>query len=251
MAFWSGEKLREHLRLLVTSDGVTSIFNEASIDGAAYRLSVGHAVYVSPTSESRDADFTTIRRLAAGEAFTIPPGQFAFLTTTEVVRIPDDAIALISMRATIKWRGLVNVSGFHADPGFCGRLTFAVFNAGPTIIHLKQGEPWFLIWFADLDRATTFGKTDPPQLEMRSDLINGISGKLRSLEGLSNRMDRVEAEHRTIKVIAGIVITLACLVISVGVTMIVRSFSAQSTTAAPTPKPSISAHLRPTHAANR
>ena len=250
MAFWSGEKLREHLRLLVTSDGVTSIFNEASIDGAAYRLSVGHEVYVSPTSESRDADFTTIRRLAAGEAFTIPPGQFAFLTTTEVVRIPDDAIALISMRATIKWRGLVNVSGFHADPGFCGRLTFAVFNAGPTIIHLKQGEPWFLIWFADLDRATTFGKTDPPQLEMRSDLINGISGKLRSLEGLSNRMDRVEAEHRTIKVIAGIVITLACLVISVGVTMIVRSFSAQSTTA-PTPKPTISANLRPTHAANQ
>ena len=50
--------------------------------------------------------------------FTIPPGQFAFLLTEEVVSVPPDALAFISIRAKTKFRGLVNVSGFHVDPGY-------------------------------------------------------------------------------------------------------------------------------------
>ena len=60
----------------------------------------------------------------------IPPGQFGLLITEEVVQVPMDAIAFISIKAGIKFRGLVNVSGFHADPGFSGKLKFAVYNAG-------------------------------------------------------------------------------------------------------------------------
>ena len=59
------------------------------------------------------------------------PGQFAFLLTDEIVEVPDSAMALISIKAKIKWRGLINVSGFHVDPGFKGRLIFSVYNAGP------------------------------------------------------------------------------------------------------------------------
>ena len=95
---------------------------------------------------------------ATGEAFTIPPGQFAFLLTEEVVSVPADALAFISIRAKTKFRGLVDVSGFHVDPGYCGQLTFAVFNAGPVPIHLKRGQPIFLIWYASLDCETVFKK---------------------------------------------------------------------------------------------
>jgi len=35
--------------------------------------------------------------------------------------------------------------------GYRGRLTFSVFNAGPVPIHLKRGQPIFLIWYASLD----------------------------------------------------------------------------------------------------
>jgi hypothetical protein len=41
-------------------------------------------------------------------------------------------MAFISMRTAFKFKGLVNISGFHVDPGYKGKLIFAVFNASPT-----------------------------------------------------------------------------------------------------------------------
>ena len=119
------------------------------------RLSIGPEVYVSPTTRQPIPTTVTVRKLTEGEAFTIPPGQFAFLLTEEVVSVPADALAFISIRAKTKFRGLVNVSGFHVDPGYRGQLTFAVFNAGPVPIHLKRGQPIFLIWYASLDCETS------------------------------------------------------------------------------------------------
>jgi dCTP deaminase len=46
--------------------------------------------------------------------------------------------------------GLVNVSGFHVDPGFRGRLKFSVYNAGSESIILGVGERLFPIWFYEL-----------------------------------------------------------------------------------------------------
>lgn len=45
----------------------------------------------------------------------------------------------------------MNVSGFHVDPGFHDHLLFSVYNAGPSVISLDYGEPYFPIWFAQLD----------------------------------------------------------------------------------------------------
>ena len=50
----------------------------------------------------------------------IPPGQFAFLLTAETVTMPDNAIAFISIKARLKFNGLINISGFHVDPGYRG-----------------------------------------------------------------------------------------------------------------------------------
>jgi dCTP deaminase len=72
--------------------------------------------------------------------------------TEEVVRIPPDVLGFISLRTTWKFRGLINVSGFHVDPGFHGNLIYAVYNAGPAPVHLARGMDLFLIWFAELDK---------------------------------------------------------------------------------------------------
>jgi dCTP deaminase len=45
--------------------------------------------------------------------------------TEEIIRVPKEAMAFISMRATFRMKGPVNVSGFHADPGWEGPLIFA------------------------------------------------------------------------------------------------------------------------------
>ena len=189
-AFWSGETLTERLRLLIDP------FSESRVDCASYTLAIGPEVYVSPSDHTVDPDNVTVRQLTEDEGFTIPPGQFAFLLTEETVKVPTDALAFISIRAKTKFRGLVNVSGFHVDPGYRGQLTFAVFNAGPTPIHLRRGQPIFLLWYTGLDCKSEFTKKDPVQRGIKPELLTAVAGKLQSFAGLSKRIEDVEKDMR-------------------------------------------------------
>ena len=212
-AFWSGETLGQRLPSLIEP------YSPDRIDCAAYTLAIGPEVYVSPSDQAIDSTSVTVRKLSDTEAFTVPPGQFAFLISEESVTVPDDALAFISIRARTKFRGLVNVSGFHVDPGFHGQLTFAVFNAGPVPIHLKRGQPVFLIWYANLDRRTTHKKSHPPLIGLDSDLISGISGELQSFaslakkikdvdKSLGDRINSIEKQQAIVRVVAGIVLSI-------------------------------------------
>lgn len=184
--FWSGETLQQRL------EDIIEPFSPARVDCAAYTLAIGSEVYVSPNEYSVDPTTVTVRKLADDEAFTIPSGQFAFLITEEVVSIPADALAFISVRAKIKFRGLVNVSGFHVDPGYRGQLTFAVFNAGPVPIHLKRGQPIFLIWFAGLDCKTALKKSETVHRGIDPEIITAVAGELQSFAGISKKLKDVD-----------------------------------------------------------
>lgn len=209
MAFWSGETLLKRLPDLIDR------FSPDRVDYAAYRLCVGPEVYVTPADDSPDFSSRSKKFLTDKEAFPIPAGQFAFLLTEEIVTVPNDAIALISMRAGTKFRGLVNVSGFHVDPGFRGRLVYSVFNAGPSTIHLERGQDIFLIWYASLDQSSRMVRSEEPvQMGISPDLVSNISRQLHSLEGLSKRIHSVERDHMYIKTVIGIVVTV---IVSLGV----------------------------------
>jgi dCTP deaminase len=215
--FWSGETLKVRFADVITYG------DERLIDCAAYTMRVGSEYYVTPSDQTPDVKSRSLKSLAEGEAFTIPPGQFAYLITHEQVQVPLDALGFISIRPRIKWRGLVNVSGFHVDPGYRGRLTFAVYNAGPTPIHMRQGDPTFLIWFAQLDRMTASAKkpvTDdvPGISRMDVNILNPISGELYSLEGLAKKMqaanDKVDARVTALERANGVVYVAATLVVT-------------------------------------
>ena len=184
--FWSGETLNERLKTLIDP------FSPGRVDCAGYTLSIGPEVYVSPNDQTADPTTVTIRKLSVGEAFTIPPGQFAFVLTEEVVSVPADALAFISIRAKTKFRGLVNVSGFHVDPGYRGQLTFSVFNAGPVPVHLKRGQPIFLIWYASLDCETTFKKNGTIHKGIDPEIVTAVAGELQSFAGLSKKINDVD-----------------------------------------------------------
>lgn len=186
--FWSGETLALRLPSLIKP------FDSTRLDCSAYTLAMGREVYVSPSDEVEDPQSVTIRQLGDGEGFTIPPGQFGFLLTDEIVEIPNDALGFISIKAKIKWRGLINVSGFHVDPCFNGRLIFSVYNAGPVPVHLRQGQPMFLLWLVSLDSPTKRGRHQPVQLSFPPDLIPGISGELQSIAGVNKKIKDVDKD---------------------------------------------------------
>ena len=123
-------------------------FDAERLKHGAYELSLGSELLV--TSEPAGVK----RKMEDGEQISIPPGQFGLLLTKEIISMPDNAIGFISIPFSVKCQGLVNVSGFHVDPGFVGHLKFAVYNAGSQHVFLTHGERAFMIWFSDLSEAT-------------------------------------------------------------------------------------------------
>lgn len=221
MAFWSSQTLEAKL------EGLIAPAASSAIDCNSITLTVGPEVYITPSLEGHTNHSQTKQQLSENEPFAIPPGQFAFLLTDEVVTVPSDAMAFISMKATFKLKGLVNVSGFHVDPGWTGRLIFAVFNAGPSPVHLQRGLPLFLIWYADLDHQSERKKNGRGPDSIPPLMINNITGAVDSLYALdvrlreaekrltdearsqSDRIHGIEKNQRGLQVTLGVVIAIA------------------------------------------
>lgn len=106
-------------------------------------------------------------------------------------------MGFISLKSVIKFKGLINVSGFHVDPGFEGNLIYSVFNAGPSPIHIARGDPLFLLWIADIDgkidsKYFKYGKF--PQSEIPTKLISEVAREVQSVQRISERLEKTE--HR-------------------------------------------------------
>src|SRR6266513_4854187 len=140
MAFWSNQTLLRR----IPAEGIVSEFTVSSIKYCACELNLGDEAFL--TSSDND----TKQIIGPPGQLCIPPGQFALLITQQMITMPEKAIGFISIKASIKFRGLVNVSGFHVDPGFKGRLKFSVYNAGSRNLDLTPGNRVFLIWRCDL-----------------------------------------------------------------------------------------------------
>jgi dCTP deaminase len=132
-------------RITQKSELVSSRFEEKYLQQASYDLRLGEEVYIV----GRRAPEKLTER---NPYLSIPPGQFALLTTYEEIKIPSDILALIAVRNRFKIQGLINISGFHVDPSYEGKLLFAVQNVGPTDVRLKFREPTFSIFFATLEK---------------------------------------------------------------------------------------------------
>ena len=107
-------------------------------------MALGNEAFITSSPEHTKEYFGSRQQVR------IPPGQLALLITEEELRIPLNVLAFISIKASKKMNGLVNVSGFHVDPGFRGRLKFSVYNAGSESTVLDVGAPLFPIWFYEL-----------------------------------------------------------------------------------------------------
>lgn len=134
---------------IITKDDGTNAYNIGRVEQAAYALSLGNEAY---RTDNKDRKIEILDD--KNKNIEINPGQFTLLMTDEIINIPKDKLAFISIKAKQKLKGLVNVSGFHVDPGFKGKLLFSVYNAGPSTITLETKKPYFLIWFANLENET-------------------------------------------------------------------------------------------------
>ena len=214
MTYWSGEKLKERVSTCILSEYEV----DSGVDCAAYTLHIGNEIFITPDHYEKSPSQNTKKILKDGEPFNIPSGMFAFLLTEEIISVPNDCIAFISMKAKVKFKGLINVSGFHVDPGYKGRLIFSVYNAGPTSIMLKRGMPLFLMWYSDLDRKSKLIKSHPPVEHLDLELLSPIQGSIFSPQTISesvrdykkdidDKIHDIDKKMTMLHVLAGIILT--------------------------------------------
>ncbi len=151
MAFLGGERIKKEKESLFED-----YYDPEQVQQSSYDLRLGDEVYIvgrkGPESLSAKKSY-----------ISLPPGQFAILTCHEKISLCPNIMAFITVRNRFKMQGLVNISGFHVDPTFKGRLVFAVQNVGPNDIRLKYMEPTFTIFFADVDGESPKERLDPPR----------------------------------------------------------------------------------------
>lgn len=114
----------------------------------------------------------------------------------------------------------MNVSGFHVDPGYKGRLIFSVYNAGPKSITLRRGQKFFLIWYASLDKKSNYIKKAEGFNEIGVDLINSINGEVYNPIALKDRItdlrDEIKDVENNVKkwVLGGLIAALSFILLT-------------------------------------
>lgn len=166
--------------------------NSNTLQPANLDLSLGNEVYV--TTEKVP---TKLNSMGKDGVVSIEPGEFGILMTQEYIFVPWDLMGYISVRLTHKQKGLVNISGFHADPGYYGKLMFAIFNAGPNNVPLRYNESVFMIMFNELTKLSeegiAFSKRRWQGMEnIPVETLSGLTGTSVSVRSLDERIKRLE-----------------------------------------------------------
>jgi dCTP deaminase len=183
MSFLGNKELKE-----VLPSCLGRYYKEERIDSGKYELSLGGNFYAS------DSDEFKVKELPEGDSFVINPGQFAMLITQEFIEIPTNYIGFISIKTKMKFRGLINVSGFHVDPGFRGRLKYSVYNAGSNQVCLKIGDATFQLWLSKLTSETQYSGSHQNQTSITTnDLMNYMQGSVASPAQLKKEIQELKS----------------------------------------------------------
>tara|TARA_R110002072_G_scaffold165194_8_gene318376 strand:- start:1212 stop:1874 length:663 start_codon:yes stop_codon:yes gene_type:complete len=185
VTFWTSQKLEERIE----AEQIVAPFDKKKVDCASYTLTLGGEAYI--TGEQTPG-FLNRMFPCGNEIVAIPSGQFGFLICDEMIHIPKNAIGFISIKAAFKFNGLINVSGFHVDPGYSGRLIFGVYNAGPSTIQLKHGQDLFLLFLSDLDADSGKSRIKPGYIDIAPAIRNGMSSRVRTIDELKEDYDKLE-----------------------------------------------------------
>lgn len=244
MSYWTSETLHKRAPQLVVP------FDPDRIQQGAYELALGDEAFVSGSGGKTS--------IAVGGEIVIPVGQIALLLTEETIQVPADAIAFISIKSEKKLRGLMNVSGFHVDPGFSGKLIFSVFNAGVQEIHLNRGVPLFMIWYAALDQVTAhlYNGAHQNQKQIPDSVITNVATKHPSPAALKEEIDVMQRELLTLRNTTWALVALALTsVFGTFLSGVLKPTTATQpqvviNTAAPNPTPSLPAPIADRLSAN-
>ncbi len=197
--FLSGETLKKFVRdhqVISPPEDVPIDHFDKLFDNICYKLTVGDEIYISSVERPLP--------LQDHQSVTIKPGEYAIISTAERLNVPLTKMGLVSMKFHYTGYGLINVSGFHVDPGFQGNFLFAVFNAGPTPVTVRRLEPMFMLFFVDISEPVKEYEGDHQyQNRVPTEMITALTGPSVSLQNLADRISILESYNKVLVGLAG------------------------------------------------
>lgn len=125
-------------------------------EGAGFDLRLGEVYKIKGTAflgeeERKTPDSVLVKKHEEGKKnkIVIKPGDFYLTKTIEDVNMPDNLTASITPRSTTYRSGLVLRTG-NVPPGYCGGLTFGLFNAGKSTVTIEMGARFVHIQFSEV-----------------------------------------------------------------------------------------------------
>ena len=120
-------------------------FIESQLQAASYDLSLSNRISVcsstgSVISLNDDAAVEQAFRptTISEQGYVLQPGQFILVQVNETIHVPVDLCAHIRPRTRFTRLGLL-VTPQHCNPGYSGRLSLGLYNAGLNAVRLVPG----------------------------------------------------------------------------------------------------------------
>lgn len=129
-----GGILVNHQILRGVKDGLIDIrpFAAQNVQAAAIHLTLGNII-VTAGGDKID--------IGHGKGYLLKAGHTVTVTTKEHIGLPRDYVGRIGVAARLGSVGILAAHAFQIEPGFEGRLSFALFNAGKPPFRLRAGDP--------------------------------------------------------------------------------------------------------------
>lgn len=103
--------------------------------------------------DSADSELIAEYNPKKKQSIILKPGEGYLVTIVEKVNMPLDLTALMTLRSTFYRSGLM-MQGGNIAPGYCGELSFFLYNAGPCEFEVELGARIVHVVFWKVDGKT-------------------------------------------------------------------------------------------------
>lgn len=192
-------------------------FDERCLQPASYDMRLGEEAITSSRREKLNP--------AEKGLLTIPPGDFALVTTHEKVSLTPKMAGHIGLRSLYTKKGLVMLSGPQIDPGFKGVLVIGLSNLSPRDVVIPYKDAFCTVEFFALEEPATKAYSGEYQGQTGispSDIRNLVEAQgmtfgqvITALQGLSQDVKSLSDSVKTLRWLFPVILGFGIAVIGI------------------------------------
>ena len=177
-----------------------------NLRGSSYDLTIGDEFYVG---QDFSGTKLSTEKLETAQAFWIPPHAVCFILSAEILELPNDISAKISLRMSYIYAGLVLTSQPPFDPGYKGRAIVMLHNLSSEPVSMRRGARVATIEFVKLTSETTMSKVHREVKSIAEQLERPLTSSL------SDIASRSTAAQNQVQFLTGQMLMFAALIVAV------------------------------------